>query len=181
MSRARIALALALTAGIASGCVSISWHWPSLPWISRGAEPASARRPAASPPAAGERLLAERSDPAATVERGFELARGGKPLAARELYERVIRDNPDDPERAGALFGLGLLYADPTGPLRDYRGSYATFGRLLAEHPRSRWESDARLWRATLQELLAREEETARLRSQLQRLKRIEVELDRAR
>lgn len=177
MSRARIALALALVAGVGSGCASMSWPCPWLPWSSRATEPASAR-----PPAAGERLRAERSsDPASTVERGFELARGGKPLAARDLYERVIRDYPDDPARAGALFGLGLLGADPTGPLRDYRGSYATFGRLLAEHPRSRWEADARLWRATLHELLAREEETARLRSQLQRLKRIEVELDRAR
>ena len=119
--------------------------------------------------------------PSATVEQGFELGRGGKPLAARDLYERVVRDYPDDPACAGALFGLGLLYADPTSPLRDYRVSYATFGRLLAEHPRSRWDADARLWRATLQELLAREEETVRLRSQLQRLKRIEVDLDRPR
>ncbi len=172
MRRARIAFALALVAGTGSGCAGISWHWLALPWTSRGAET----------PVAGEasRARAERhAEPAATVERGFELARGGKPLAARDLYERVVRDYPDDPARAGALFGLGLLYADPTGPLRDYRGSYATFGRLLAEHPRSRWDADAKLWRATLNELLVREEETARLRSQLQRLKRIEVELDR--
>jgi tetratricopeptide (TPR) repeat protein len=177
MSRAPIALALALAAGVGGGCAGVSWHWPTLPWIGRGSETT-----AESAPAPGQRARIERfTDPAVTVERGFDLARGGKPLAARDLYERVVRDYPDDPARAGALFGLGLLYADPTGPLRDYRGSYATFGRLLAEHPRSRWDADARLWRATLQELLAREEETARLRSQLQRLKRIEVELDRAR
>jgi TolA-binding protein len=177
MSRARIALALALVAGVGGGCANVSWQWPRLPWISRGTETT-----AASAPASNERPRVERyADPAATVERGFELARGGKQLAARDLYERVMRDYPDDPACAGALFGLGLLYADPTGPLRDYRGSYATFGRLLAEHPRSRWDADARLWRATLHELLAREEETARLRSQLQRLKRIEVDLDRPR
>ena len=172
-----MALALALVVGVGGGCANVSWHWPSLPWIGRGSETA-----AASAPGSGERPRAERhADPTATVERGFELARGGKPLAARDQYERVVRDYPDDPACAGALFGLGLLYADPTGPLRDYRVSYATFGRLLAEHPRSRWDADARLWRATLQELLAREEETVRLRSQLQRLKRIEVDLDRPR
>ncbi len=174
MRAARIALALGLVAGVGSGCAGVSWRWLALPWTTRGPETAPAGTPA------GERPLAERpADAAAVVERGFELARGGRPLAARELYERVIRDHPDDPARAGALFGLGLLYADPAGALRDYRGSYATFGRLIAEHPRSRWEADARLWRATLHELFLREEEAARLRSQLQRLKRIEVELDR--
>ena len=177
MSRARIAFALALVAAVESGCANLSWHWPVLPWFSRGSGTASA-----SAPVSGERPQGERyADPATMVERGFEMARTGRPLAARDLYERVVRDYPDDPVRAGALFGLGLLYADPAGSLRDYRGSYATFGRLLAEHPRSRWDADARLWRATLHELLAREEETARLRSQLQRLKRIEVDLDRPR
>ena len=177
MSRVWIAFALTLVAGVEGGCANVSWRWPALPWFSRGSETTLA-----SAPASGERLQGERyADPAVLVERGFDLARGGRPLAARDLYERVVRDYPDDPVRAGALFGLGLLYADPTGSLRDYRGSYATFGRVLVEHPRSRWDADARLWRATLHELLAREEETARLRSQLQRLKRIEVDLDRPR
>ena len=177
MRRARIAFALALVAGAGSGCAGISWHWLTLPWTSR---PRRQWRQHAG----GERgVTRPRRAPRGSCRDGRAGASSwpaaGKPLAARELYERVVRDYPDDPARAGALFGLGLLYADPAGPLRDYRGSYATFGRLLAEHPRSRWDADAKLWRATLNELLVREEETARLRSQLQRLKRIEVELDR--
>ena len=91
----------------------------------------------------------------------------------------MVRDYPDDPARAGALFGLGLLHADPTGPLRDYRGCLRDLRpppRRVSAQPLGRRR---RLWRATLHELFVREEETARLRGQLQRLKRIEVELDR--
>lgn len=103
------------------------------------------------------------------------------PLAARDLYERVIDDYPEHPVRAGALFGLGQLHADASSPLRDYRVAYLTFGRVLVEHPRSRWESDTRLWRGVLNELLTRDEEAHRLRVQLQKLRRIEVDLDKAR
>ena len=85
------------------------------------------------------------------------------------------------PARAGALFGLGQLQADPAGPLRDYRVAYLTFGRVFAEHPRSRWEAEARVWRGILNELLARDDEAHRLRAQLQKLRRIEVDLDKSR
>jgi TolA-binding protein len=115
------------------------------------------------------------------VTRANELARDGMPLAARDLYERVIDDYPEHPVRAGALFGLGQLHADASSPLRDYRVAYLTFGRVLVEHPRSRWESDTRLWRGVLNELLTRDEEAHRLRVQLQKLRRIEVDLDKAR
>ena len=175
MSRARVVVALALVAGLGGGCASVSWRWSSLPWLGRAAEPAAAEAPAARV------QTARRADPAQLVERAVELAHEGMPLAARNLYERVVREYPDDPARAGALFGLGQLHSDPNGPLRDYRAAYAIFGRLLAEHPRSRWEADARLWRAMLHELFVREDETARLRGQLQRLKRIEVDLDKSR
>jgi TolA-binding protein len=102
-------------------------------------------------------------------------------LAARDLYERVIRDYPEHPVRAGALFGLGQLQAGDSSSLRGYRVAYLTFGRVLAEHPHSRWESEARLWRGVLGELLARDDEAHRLRIQLQKLRRIEVDLDKSR
>jgi tetratricopeptide (TPR) repeat protein len=181
MSWARGVLTLALVAGLGGGCASVNWRWPSLPWLGRATEPAVTGAPAPGEAPAARARTAQRADPALLVERAVELTREGRPLAARDLYERVVREYPDDTARAGALFGLGLLHSDPTGPLRDYRAAYAIFGRLLAEHPRSRWEADARLWRSMLNEIFAREDETVRLRGQLQRLKRIEVELDKSR
>ena len=110
------------------------------------------------------------------------------------------------PERdalhARALYNLARLYVDPSSGLRDYRAAKLAFERLLTGYPRGEWESDARAWQAALVELVAREAElaarqaeltmreaeTLRLRSEaaklgadLQRLKRIELNLERRR
>lgn len=180
MSRARLAIALALVAGIGGGCASWTGRPAWLPIVTWEPRPGAGTPPAAASASVPMPARAPRTEPAQLVERAGELAHDGKPLAARDLYERVVREYPADPARAGALYGLGQLQCDPASPFRDYRVSYATFGRLLTEYPRSAYEADARLWRATLSELLVREEEMARLRSQLQRLKRIEVELERS-
>jgi hypothetical protein len=181
VSRARLGIALALSVTLGGGCASWAGRpaWvPIVTW-----EPRST--PSAAPPDAATASVpapspVPRAEPARLVERADHLAHDGRPVAARDLYERVVREYPGDPARAEALWGLGQLQCDPASPFRDYRAGYTTFGRLLAEHPRSTFEADARRWRATLSELLAREEEMARMRSQLQRLKRIEVELERS-
>ena len=189
MSRPAGALAAVLAAGLlAGGCAGWRPTWPpTLPWSKSASDaPATATAPASStsssePYGPPSRDVTRRGDPAQMVERAAALAHEGKPLAARDLYERVIRDYPQDPIRPDALFALGQLQCDPASPLRDYRAAYITFGRVLSEHPQSRWDADAKLWRAMLNEIMARDEEAAKLRTQLQRLKRIEVELDRSR
>lgn len=181
MSRARILALLAAVTFLSAGCATSEWAWPKVSFPGRATStppaPAVARPPDPAPTPAPARV----ADPVQFLSRADELARDGSPLAARDLYERVVRDFPDHPVRAGALFGLGQLQADPAGPLRDYRTAYATFGRVLTEHPRSRWETDTRRWRGVLNELLARDDEAHRLRVQLQKLRRIEVDLDKSR
>jgi outer membrane protein assembly factor BamD (BamD/ComL family) len=51
---------------------------------------------------------------------------------------------------------------------QNYRAAHEAFSRLLTDFPKSRWGADARAWRATLSDLLAREEEAIRLKVQLQ-------------
>jgi TolA-binding protein len=181
VSRARILTLLAAVTFLGTGCATIEWAWPKVSFPGRATPtppaPAVARPPDPTPAAAPARV----ADPVQFLSRADELARDGSPLAARDLYERVVRDFPDHPVRAGAIYGLGQLQADPAGPLRDYRAAYATFGRVLTEHPRSRWETDTRRWRGVLSELLARDDEAHRLRVQLQKLRRIEVDLDKSR
>lgn len=71
-------------------------------------------------------------------------------------------------ERAAeALYRLGLLQADPTSGIRDYRAARATFTQLLNDYPRSPWEAEARAWQATLTDLLVREDEARRARLRL--------------
>ena len=117
--------------------------------------------------------------PGRLVEDADDLAEQGRAQEASRVYERVMREYPADPAAAAALYGLGRLQAAPASPLRNYRAAHATFSRLLAEYPQSRWEREARAWRAVLGELLAREEESTRLRSQIERLRRSDLDLER--
>ena len=117
-----------------------------------------------------------------------DLARRGQTRAALAAYEHVLREHPGDPAGASALYGLGRLQADPAGGLRNYRAAQRTFSRLLADYPESRWEAEARTWQAVLGDLLAREaeaarlkEEAVRLRTQIEQLRRTDLDLERRR
>ena len=129
-----------------------------------------------------------RSEAAQLVGRADELVREGQPSSARDLYARIVAEAPGNAVHARALHSLARLYVDPASGLRDYRAAQLAFGRLLAEYPKSEWESEARAWQATLIELAAREAEATRLKSEaaklgadLQRLKRIDMNLERRR
>ena len=144
---------------------------PSSPWGStEPRDPGSSR--------AAVQLIAHADD----------LARRGQTRAALAAYERVLREHPGDPAGASALYGLGRLQADPAGGLRNYRAAQRTFSRLLADYPESRWEAEARTWQAVLGDLLAREaeaarlkEEAVRLRTQIEQLRRTDLDLERRR
>ena len=123
-----------------------------------------------------------------TVPRPDGEAREGESKAARETPDRTSRERLGDP--ADTLYRLGLQQADPTSGIRDYRAARATFTRLLSEHPHSRWHAEARAWQATLTDLLRREDEarqatqqwqrsdqeSKRLKTNLERLKRLELD-----
>jgi tetratricopeptide (TPR) repeat protein len=136
-----------------------------------------------SPPAGGadSRDRGRPSSAARLVAHGDDLAAGGQAPAAAALYEQALREHPGDPAGAAALYGLGRIQTDASSGLRNYRAALATFSRLLADYPRSRWESEARAWRAVLTDLLARDEEAARLKSQIERLRRTDLDLERRR
>ena len=144
---------------------------PSSPWVSTEPRDPGGLR------AAGQ-LIAHADD----------LARRGQTRAALAAYERALREHPGDPAGASALHGLGRLQADPAGGLRNYRAAQRTFSRLLADYPESRWEAEARTWQAVLGDLLAREaeatrlkEEAVRLRTQIEQLRRTDLDLERRR
>ena len=142
------------------------------------------------------------SEPARLVARAETLARGGQSSEARDLYARVVAEPARDPVHARALYNLARLQVDPSSGLRDYRAAHATFKRFLIEYPGHEWESEARAWTTVLAELAgreaevtartsevaAREADVARLRNEaakvgadLQRLKRIDLNLERRR
>lgn len=115
------------------------------------------------------------------VARADDLAEHGQARAAFAEYERVLREHPGDPAGAAALYRLGRLQADPASGLRNYRAAHQAFSRLLANYPESLWEAEARAWRAVVGDLIAREDEAARLKTQIERLRRTDLDLERRR
>jgi hypothetical protein len=155
---------------------------PALLLLAGCAASRASRPPATEPAAAAIALGPVRPGPAARlVAYGDELAQRGEAREALVTYERVVREYPADPETPGALYGAGRVQASAASPLRNYRAAHAAFTRLLAEYPGSRWDADARAWKAVLGDLLTREEETARLRAQLELLRRTDLQLERRR
>ena len=98
------------------------------------------------------------------------------PRTARQLYRKVLHDYRGTPAAENALYGLGHLYVDPDGPLRDYTLAHVAFGRLVAEYPDSIRAPEARAWQALLSELLHAQADLRRSRGELDRLKAMDIE-----
>ncbi len=120
-----------------------------------------------------------RSEPAQLVARADELVRQGQQSAARDLYARVVAGGARGAVHAQALYNLARLHVDPSSGLRDYRAAKLALAELVAR------EAELVVREA---ELVVRETEAARLRNEaaklgadLQRLKRIDLNLERRR
>jgi hypothetical protein len=120
-------------------------------------------------------------DPARQIAEANDLARSGSPGAARSLYRKVLREQRGTPAAAEALWGLGQLYVDPDAGLRDYSAARIAFGRIVSDYRDSRHAAEARAWYVALGELLQGQAESRRLRTDLDRLKALDMEQERPR
>lgn len=112
------------------------------------------------------------------VNRADALAREGDHARAHALYQQVVREHPGSLWAPQALFSLARLEVTPESPIRNLRQAHEHFDRLVREYPKSSYAADARAWRETLGQLLAREQEIARIRQDMDRLKRVEIRLE---
>jgi TolA-binding protein len=79
------------------------------------------------------------------LQRVRQLLRKGDFEGGARECQRVLSSGGKGSPADAALYGLGLLYADPANPLRDYRKSAAFLGRLRREHPASPYAEEARV------------------------------------
>jgi outer membrane protein assembly factor BamD (BamD/ComL family) len=97
---------------------------------------------------------------------------------AVRILEDVVRRYPDARAHDEALYHLARALVLGADGAREYRQAAGHLDRLLREHPKSPYAPDARAWRAVLVAYVARGAELDRL---LQRLRAIDVELERPR
>ena len=182
--RAGSVLAAAL---VAAGCAAPAPP-PAPPPVARvrSGAPVTPRAPAPPPALAPPPLPAPPPEPipisrAPPRDEGEEkvreaeaLARAGGYPGATRILEELARQPPSASSRDRALYALGRLFVLPDNPARDYRQALSYFDRLVREYPESVYVPDARAWRDLISAYFARIQE-------LERLKRIDVELERQR
>ncbi|CAH2030821.1 tetratricopeptide repeat protein [Trichlorobacter ammonificans] len=107
-------------------------------------------------------LLDEREG-RAHLQRMQQLSQQGAFEAAERENRKILTSSPASPPADAALFSLGLLYADPANPRRDYRTALDFFSRLMADFPRSPFAEDGRIWDSILEDDVAGRERRAHL------------------
>jgi len=81
------------------------------------------------------------------------LATPGDFETALKRNQEVLSISPKSPPGDEALFNMGLVYAHPENPKKDYKKSVGLFKRLLKEFPRSTLIEEARVWIGVLEDI----------------------------
>lgn len=102
-------------------------------------------------------------------------------------YEQIIATSPGNPWEDKVLFELGCLYALGDNPDRDFSRSQSCFRRLKEQHPKSRFNSQTRVWLELLEtivslqsELQAGEADKLSLEQEMARMKAERLERESA-
>jgi hypothetical protein len=98
-----------------------------------------------------------------------------------------------------SLFQIGLIYAHPDNPDRDYQKSFESFQHIVDQYPASRSRQDAEMWMVVIGHLSAQERQIQvlkqrsaplekkvktqkrkinQLQDQLEKLKRIDIKME---
>ncbi len=93
--------------------------------------------------------------------------------AALEENQKVLSLSPDGPPADQALYNIGLIYAHPGNPKRDYVKSIASFKRLIKEYPQSPRAERAKILVQLIQESENAKRAAATLTQENDKLKRM--------
>ena len=88
------------------------------------------------------------------LELAKTLISNGDYQGALREYEAAANLFPNTPPGDSALFQMGLTWAHPDNPQRNYKNALECFRRLVSNFPQSNLMNDARLWIGTVNELI---------------------------
>lgn len=90
-------------------------------------------------------MLKEREG-GAHIEQGRRLVRHGDFAGALRENERVLALAPKSRPAGAALFGIGLIEADPANPGKDYGKALTTFRQVVTDFPDSDFARESSVW-----------------------------------
>jgi outer membrane protein assembly factor BamD (BamD/ComL family) len=85
--------------------------------------------------------------------------------------QRVLSLSPPRPSQDEALLTLGLIYAHPGNPKKDFAKSLEFFRRLVKEYPKSHSAEQGKIWIGVLQE-------NEKLNEVIQKSKQVDLEIE---
>ena len=82
-----------------------------------------------------------------------KLVNKGEYEGALKKYEEVVRLFPGSSPGDNALFHMGLIWAHPDNPQRNYRKTLQCFRRLLRDFPQSTLRAEVSAWVGAINEI----------------------------
>lgn len=117
-------------------------------------------------------------------EARYYLLNGNKLLAQGD-YEGALNENQNILSLAGGtllvdevFFNMGLIYAHPGNPKRDYAKSLHFFSQLVTAHPQSPLAEQAKAWVRIIEEHSKLTQTVDRLNRMIEESKRIDLEIE---
>ncbi len=136
------------------------------------------------PPGAEEQAAAEaqrqaKSDAAHThLVTARKLFLDGDYAGALREYESVLSASADGPAAEEALLSMGLIWAHPANPRRNYRTSALYLKRLTRLHVKSIFVEQARVLAHILRENSKAADRIKKLRAVLEGLEKVDIEIE---
>jgi outer membrane protein assembly factor BamD (BamD/ComL family) len=127
--------------------------------------------------AGASRTTAPPDDTKELVTQAESLAQAGSYAQAVALFQEVAR-SPTSAFVDRALLGLTRSFSYPGYAGHDYRQAFTMADRLVREYPDSPFAVEGRAWRDLLLGYLVRGQELERRTQELERLKRLDLELE---
>ena len=128
--------------------------------VEKSEKPKQAEPKAAEPDEAREALV-----------RSQRLLTQGDFDGAAAVAQRVLSLSPRRPPEDDALLILGLIYAHPGNPKKDFTKSLDFFRRLVKEYPKSQSAEQGKIWIGVLQE-------NEKLHEVIQKSKQVDLEIE---
>ena len=118
-------------------------------------------------------------------QEGREALSHGQELLARGDYEGALRENQKvlslssgKPPEDEALFNMGLIYAHPGNPKRDYGKSLGFLKKMMRDYPKSPWGEQAKIWTGVLQENEKLNKTIEKLHHVIEESKQVDIEIE---
>ena len=123
----------------------------------------------------------KRVDARAYLDHGHKLLSEKNYEGALSEYQETLSLSTRKPPEDEALFSMGLIYAHPGNPKKDFRKSIIFFKKLLEDYPQSPWVGQAKIWIEMLQENERLTRSIEELNQVIKKSKQVDIEIEKKR